>query len=142
MKELKKNKNEECGVWNVDLFLHNIMAKFEKLEIWKDSVDFGVRIFQLTKGFSIDLKKSIGDQIQRSSLSISSNIAEGSGCETTKEEVKYLRIAISSAYECLSQLYFCKKLDLLTNDQLIENLTVLIRRLKKYRSVKSTHHEK
>lgn len=118
------------------------MAKFEKLIIWKDSVDFGIKIFQFTKGFSIDLKKSIGDQIQRSSLSISSNIAEGSGCETVKEEIRYMRIAINSAYECLSQLYFCQKLGLLKNDDLIEKLTILIRRLKKYRSVKSTHYEK
>ncbi len=111
-------------------------APFEKLEIWQNSLDFAVKIFNLTQRFSIEHKKSIGDQMNRSSLSISSNIAEGSGCESIKEETKYIKIAINSAYECLSQLYFCQKMQLLRNDELINEIVILIKRIRAFRKFK------
>lgn len=112
------------------------MAKFEQLEIWKESLIFAKKIFTFTSHLERSLQYSLGDQLRRSSLSISSNIAEGSGSDSIKEELRYINIAIKSSYETLSQLYFCKELGINIDTVKIEDMTILIKRIRSYRRQK------
>lgn len=92
------------------------MFKFEKLEVWKKSVDLHATISQLSR--SIDQKDqfSIGEQVRRASLSISTNIAEGTGREGAREARHFFNIAKGSVYEIVSLLYVMRKSGYVTDE--------------------------
>jgi four helix bundle protein len=78
------------------------MMKFEDLEVWKRSKRLCVEIYLTLK----DLKDyGFKDQITRSALSISSNIAEGFERISTKECVTFLSYAKGSCGELRTQIY-------------------------------------
>lgn len=78
---------------------------FENLQIWKESTQLTKFIYGLTKTkpFASDL--GIRFQIQRASVSISSNIVEGFEKGNNNEFIRYLRIAKGSVGEVRNQLY-------------------------------------
>ena len=110
--------------------------RFEQLEIWKEALNFARKVFLFADNFPQKYQFSLGDQLRRSSLSISSNIAEGSGSDSIKEELRYLSIALKSAYESLSKLYFCGELQLEEKSGLKEKNTILIKRIRAYKNSK------
>ena len=78
------------------------MYRFEELDVWKASAALCAEIYKSL----IELKDfGFKDQITRSGLSISSNIAEGYERESTKEAINFLRYAKGSAGELRSQIY-------------------------------------
>jgi four helix bundle protein len=83
--------------------------KFETLEVWKKAVDLHATLSPLSR--SIDQKDqfSIGEQIRKASLSISTNIAEGTGRESVREARYFFNIAKGSVYEVVSLLYVMRK---------------------------------
>ena len=85
------------------------MFKFEKLEVWKKAVELHGTLSRLS--LSIDQKDqfSIGEQIRKASLSISTNIAEGTGREGVREARYFFNIAKGSVYEVVSLLYVMRK---------------------------------
>ena len=72
------------------------VKKFEDLEVWQEAL-------RLSKLLYRELKEcrdfSLRDQIQRSSVSIASNIAEGFERRTNKEFIQHLYIAKGSCSE-------------------------------------------
>jgi four helix bundle protein len=92
----------------------DVMGSFEELNVWKMSMDLSVEIYQELK----DSKDwGIRDQVLRSALSISSNIAEGHERDSSKEFVRFLNIAIASCSELRSQLYFLMKTGLMEENK-------------------------
>ena len=86
------------------------MEAFEKLDVWKRSARLCVTLYQELKD---SREWGFRDQITRSALSISSNIAEGYERGSRKEYVQFLRIAKGSCGELRSQLYIGKAAGLL-----------------------------
>lgn len=84
---------------------------FEDLEVWQRGCRLTVDIF---RAFANCKNFSFKDQIQRSALSVPSNIAEGSERGSTKDFAHFLNIAKGSCGELRTQLYIARKLDLLT----------------------------
>lgn len=83
--------------------------RFEDLPVWKSAIDFGLRVFELVRDRAFDRAGDLRDQLQRSSLSVSQNIAEGFERGTTNELLYFLYIARGSAGESRSALRFCAK---------------------------------
>ena len=54
---------------------------------------------------------ALGDQIRRAAISISSNIAEGSGRSSFREKIHFIEISYGSLMEVYSQLQLCIDLD-------------------------------
>ena len=77
---------------------------FEKLEVYQAARKLVRDIYQLQNKFPIEEKFALGDQIRRSSTSITSNIAEGSGRKSIKEKIHFIEIAFGSMTESFSQL--------------------------------------
>ncbi len=77
----------------------------------------------LTSELPKDEKFGLISQINRSSISIPSNIAEGSGRTSEKEFLHFLNIAISSSYELETQLILVEELYNINTKELIENIT-------------------
>lgn len=113
----------------------NKIEKFEDLIIWQKAVEMAVIIYALFKN-SRDF--GFRDQIQRSSVSISSNIAEGYDRQSNNEFIRFLRIAKASCAELRTQLIIAQKVDLLNDaGDVIEKtklLSAMIQKMIQYRS--------
>ncbi|MEE9258615.1 MAG: four helix bundle protein [Nitrospinaceae bacterium] len=86
------------------------IEKFEDLEVWKKSMQLAVNIYDNLKGCK---DFSLRDQIQRCSVSIPSNIAEGYERNSNKEFIQYLYISKGSCAELRTQLYLSLKIGIL-----------------------------
>ena len=82
-----------------------IARQFEDLIMWQRARELCKLIYTYAKkaGFKTDF--GLRDQIQRSIVSVMSNIAEGFGRGSNKEFVQYLFVAKGSLSEVQSQLY-------------------------------------
>ena len=83
--------------------------KFESLQVWRRSVDFADEMFSLADSMPRHYQRSIGEQLRRASLSVPTNIAEGSGRDSPKEKRYFFRIAKGSIYEVVSLLVMAGK---------------------------------
>jgi len=89
---------------------------FEKLDVYKKAVDFTEKICELTKDFQRG-NYYLVDQLNRASLSISINIAEGNGRYHKADRVNFFRIARGSAFEYVPILEICKRRKLINEDR-------------------------
>jgi four helix bundle protein len=84
--------------------------RFEDLPVWNAAQDLGVDVFALVDDRTFANKGDLRDQLQRASLSISNNIAEGFERGSTTELLCHLYIARGSAGETRSALRFAARL--------------------------------
>ena len=106
------------------------MRDYKKLLVWERAHKFALEIYNLSKLFPKEELYGITSQIRRASLSIPTNIAEGSGKNTSKDFSKYLGIAAGSASEVDYLLLFIKELKLVDNGK-IELLINEVNEIKK-----------
>jgi len=85
-------------------------SRFEELPVWKDAIEFAVSVFALTALPPFRRYRTVRDQLERSSMSISNNIAEGFERGTTQETLTFLYIARGSSGESRSALCLCERL--------------------------------
>jgi four helix bundle protein len=85
-------------------------SRFEELPVWKDAIELAVRVFELTSRPVFKRYYSVRDQIERASMSISNNIAEGFERGTTQETLTFLYISRGSSGETRSVLCLCERL--------------------------------
>lgn len=102
---------------------------FREIKIWQESLVMVKEVYEFSSKLPTEEKFGITSQINRSTVSIPSNIAEGSGRTTNKEFVRFLEIAISSSYELETQLILAEDLFGISSKQLIENLNALQNRI-------------
>ncbi|MFT6964135.1 MAG: four helix bundle protein [Flammeovirgaceae bacterium] len=93
------------------------MNQFKNLKVWQKSVEIAVDTYKATKNFPNEEKFGLTSQINRSAVSIPSNIAEGAGRNTSKDFNQFLGIAQGSAFELYTQLLIANKVDLLENEK-------------------------
>ena len=96
------------------------MHNFKNLKIWQKSRILVKEVFLLTREFPADEKFGLVSQILRSTYSIPSNIAEGSGRSSNKEFARFLDIALGSAFELETQLILATDINYLNKDKLQE----------------------
>ena len=93
---------------------------FEKLVVYQKSVDFADQICAMTESFPRGYG-FLADQLNRASLSIAANIAEGNGRFTKADRRNFFTIARGSIQECVPLLELTVRRKLL-NAQDHENL--------------------
>jgi four helix bundle protein len=79
--------------------------RFEKLEVWQEARKINQVIYRLTKKFPRDEMFAMTSQIRRASISVSSNIAEGSGRNSDKDFAHFLEQSYGSLMEIASVFY-------------------------------------
>ena len=115
--------------------------KFKELQIWQRSRLFCSKIYELTSKFPESEKFGLTNQLRRASVSIPSNIAEGSSRKSNKDFMRFLQIAIGSAYEIETQLLISFDLKFMTNkdlDSTISELSEIIKMISKFKSTLKT----
>jgi four helix bundle protein len=93
---------------------------FEKLEVWKEARRLVVWIYTITNSFPADEKFGLTTQLRRASVSVVSNLAEGSARRTAKDQAYFSQIAYSSLVEILNQLIIANDLKFVSNDVMAE----------------------
>ena len=97
--------------------------KFEDFEVWQRARALATRVYRLTHGERFSRDFGLRDQIQRASVSIVSNIAEGFGRRSNSQFIQFLEIASGSASEVAAQLYVAMDLEYVTKEQFEEALS-------------------
>jgi len=91
-----------------------VIARFEDIITWQKAKDLTLIIYQL---FKLNRDFSFRDQIQRASISIMNNIAEGFERKGNKEFKNFLFIAKGSCAETRSMLYIAVALKYITQSE-------------------------
>ena len=78
---------------------HPAVTSWKDLEVWKLAHSAVLRIYQITKGFPIEERYRLIDQLCRAAASVPANIAEGKGRSSLKEYLQFLSIARGSVEE-------------------------------------------
>jgi four helix bundle protein len=97
------------------------MGNFRKLRVWQIAKELAVKIYKLTSVSTLSKDFGLKDQIQRSAVSISANIAEGDELGTDKQSVRHFYIAKGSSAELQTLLIIAKEINYIENETL-ENL--------------------
>ncbi|MFN3480677.1 MAG: four helix bundle protein [Thermodesulfovibrionales bacterium] len=84
---------------------------FKELKVWQEAKVLAVDIYKLTAQGKFSKDFGLKEQIQRSSVSIASNIAEGYECNSDKDFIRFLMIAKGSLGELRTQLEIAKEID-------------------------------
>jgi four helix bundle protein len=80
------------------------MHNFKKLKVWVESMSLVSKSYQITKSFPEFEKFGLVSQMNRSAVSIPSNIAEGSSKSSDKHFNKFLEVSLGLAFEWETQL--------------------------------------
>jgi len=90
---------------------------YEKLEVWHDSRQLVKDVYLLTKKIPESERYGLISQIQRSAVSVSSNIAEGSSRVSCKDQAHFYQTAYASLMELLCQMTLCIDINYLTENE-------------------------
>ncbi len=94
-----------------------IRHNFKNLKVWQKSVDLAVKVYHITKGFPSEEKFGITSQMRRASVSIPSNIAEGTAKSTSKSFVNSLDISLGESYELETQAIIANLVGILDTEE-------------------------
>ena len=90
--------------------------RFEKLNVYTEARKLVVMVYQLIKSFPREEMFALCDQLRRASVSVPSNIAEGSGRFSVKEQIHFLEISYGSLMEVYCQLDVAMDLGYVSED--------------------------
>jgi four helix bundle protein len=80
------------------------MRNFKQLLIWQKGFEIAAQSFKLIETFPKEERFSLSNQITRASVSIASNIAEGSSRTSEKDYNRFLELSLGSSFELETQL--------------------------------------
>lgn len=104
------------------------MRDFRSLEIWKRSIRFTRKVYELTATFPLKERFALVVQMNRAAVAIPSNIAEGCGRRTKPDLIRFIHIAIGSAFELETQIEVCllnQYIDISSYNKLIQEIQEL-----------------
>lgn len=93
------------------------MHNFKELKVWQEGMSLAKDIFIVTRNFPSEEKYGLVSQMNRCTISIASNIAEGAGRGSNKEFNHYLNIALGSCFELETQLLLSNDFNYITKEQ-------------------------
>lgn len=89
--------------------------RFEELPVWQASIELAAQTYVMTAKPVFRHHRSLRDQIERASVSVSNNIAEGFERGTNNELLTFLYIARGSAGEVRSMLCLLERIPAFCN---------------------------
>ena len=108
------------------------MRNFRDLDVWKDSISLVKEVYLIVETLPDSEKFGLIPQIKRCSISIPSNIAEGSAKDSQKDFVRFLQISLGSAFELETQLEICHQLSFINEkviNKLVKEIVIIQKRI-------------
>ena len=99
--------------------------RFMDLEIWHEAVDINDTMYDLADKMIEDKSFRMAEQLRGASLSISNNIAEGSGSFSNKDFANFLNYSHRSVFEVANIICIAQRRDYISDEILIELLDKL-----------------
>lgn len=96
------------------------MQNFKELEAYKITKQLAVQIYKLTQNWSKEETYGLTNQIRRAAVSVTSNLAEGCGRNTSKDSIQFLAIARGSCFEMQAQAEIAYELGFISQQVLQE----------------------
>ncbi|WP_442845546.1 four helix bundle protein [Leeuwenhoekiella sp. H156] len=93
---------------------------FEKLTAWQESIKMIKELYKQTQSFPADERFGLTSQMRRSSVSVASNLAEGTSRQTKKDKSHFTTLSYSSLMELLNQLIIAKELEFIAEKEYLE----------------------
>lgn len=94
--------------------------RFKDLQIWKDGIEISDLLFDIADMADGRKFYKFGEQLRAASMSITNNIAEGSGSFSDKEFASFLNISRRSVYECVNILCLFERRKIISKNTLGE----------------------
>lgn len=91
--------------------------KFEKLEVWQESVELSGLVDEVCKTFPKDELYVLTSQMKRAADSVSLNLAEGSTGQSSAEFKRFIGFSIRSGIEVIGCLYLAKRRRIISDTQ-------------------------
>jgi four helix bundle protein len=101
------------------------MFRFEKLTVWVDAISVSDKLFGIADELESKKFYRFAEQLRGAGMSISNNIAEGSGSFSDKEFASFLNIARRSVFECANILIILQRRNLIEENQKTELSSLL-----------------
>ena len=95
-----------------------LQVSHKKLEVWKKGMGLVTNIYLITKTFPKDELFGLTSQLRRASVSIVSNIAEGSARKSNIERKRFYEISRASLVEIDSQIEISFRLEYINKEKL------------------------
>ncbi len=109
-----------------------VKFRFQDLEIWQMAIDIADKLFDIAEDLDKKRLYRFAEQLRGAGMSMSNNIAEGSGSSSKKEFTQFLNIARRSTFENANILILLRKRNLITDDtleKLLDQLDHLCRKI-------------
>lgn len=97
-----------------------VLFPYRNLQAYQCSKQLVSDVYNLLKLFPKEETYSLCDQLRRAVVSLPSNIAEGMGRFSIKEQIHFIEIAFGSLYEVMCQIELAKDLGYIADSQLLE----------------------
>jgi four helix bundle protein len=105
--------------------MSKIKFRFQDLEIWRMALEIADELFDIADELEEKRLYRFADQLRGAGMSMSNNIAEGSGSTSKKEFIRFLNIARRSTFENANILFLLRRRNLIGD----KNLELLLDRL-------------
>ena len=92
------------------------MHNYRELKIWQRSMDFVVRVYEVSAGFPKEEKYGLIAQLRSCVVSVPSNISEGAGRGTNKQFKRFLEYSMGSINEVQTQLELAFRVSYLSKE--------------------------
>ena len=110
--------------------------RFENLDIWKEGIELSDTLFDIADTAESKKLFRFAEQLRACTMSITNNIAEGSGSASDKEFASFLNISRRSLFECVNILYIFERRKIINSEKrvfLINELKPLSKRITNFR---------
>lgn len=109
-----------------------------EFDIWKEAIVLNDQLFDLADAFVDARSYRVAEQLRAASLSISNNIAEGSGSSSSKDFGNFLNIARRSVFETANISFVAYRRKFIDKDKMNQILNDLERLSKKITNFRKT----
>jgi four helix bundle protein len=92
------------------------MHNYRELKIWQRSMDYVVKIYEVSANFPKEEKYGLTAQLRSCAVSVPSNISEGAGRGTNKQFKRFLEISMGSINEAQTQIELAFRVNYLTKE--------------------------
>ena len=94
------------------------LFSFENLDVYGKARALVTEIYQIQNLFPKEERFGLCDQLRRAAVSITANLAEGSGRQSVKEKIHFIEISYGSLMEVFCELQIASDLGYLSEVQL------------------------